>query len=248
MDPFEVQRQVTLAFTLEALVPKTGCTSRFSDVGAKQKFEYFAVSAINCGRYFNELAKRIIDTGGQPEVMYDCALAALKDSQQSRSGKVVNYGLLETMLPVVAARCIFESDGETTLEQVPVVLQATSKADVCCVSEMRKVVYSQSDKPFKQAFAHHTEGATVFEHYQHHQQVGTDVSKLFVREIMQGMPLAALMFNCLRQQGGSLAERINEGFDAARQVSALPAGAVADFCAVALYLAIADDPQRKFVD
>ena len=59
-------------------------------------------------------------------------------------------------------------DGLSALAAVPEVLKATSREDVKYVAEMRQVIYSRSDKAFKREFAFHTEGANVFEHYEHH--------------------------------------------------------------------------------
>jgi len=248
LDPHEVQRQVELAFSLEAIIPKEGCTSRYEDVGPKQRFEYFLFSALNAGRYFCELAERITKAQGQPRVFYDLAYAAMMDSQRTRGGKIVNYGLLEAMFPVVVARYALPGGRERATELVADVLKATSKEDVHCLSEMRRVVYTRSDKEFKRSFPFHEEGGNVFEHYQYHRGIAHEVSRLFVEELMCGMPLATLIYETIRGSDGALAERVERGFATARRRSKLPCGALADHTAVALFLMIADDPKRQVIE
>jgi len=246
IDPHELARRAVLAFVLEASCPKEACTSRYADIGPKQRFEDFLVSAVNSSRHFYELGVRIREEHGQPRVFYDLAHQAMMESQRSRSGKIVNYGLLEAMFPVAVSRSTRADDGLSALAGVPEVLRATSREDVEYVAEMRRVIYSRSDKAFKREFAFHTEGTNVFEHYEHHRTVAHEASRLFVSELLDGMPLTAGMYRVISKTDGSLAERIASGFRAARQRTSLPAGAVADFTAVAIYLALSDGVTAEF--
>lgn len=277
IDAHEVQRQVMLAFFLEACLPKEGCTSRFEDVGPKQRFEDFVVSAINTGRCFYELAERInnaeavMNRSRQPSVIYDLAYKALLASQKTRKGKLVCHGLLEVMFPVVVARCVYASSGNETMISVPDVLKRTSKLDVHYLAMMREEVYSRSDKPFKRKYPFHEEGSNVYEHYQHHQTLAHEVSKLFVGELMCGMPLTSEIYSCLKNEGtcgsevgtlgipyemagnnmvnSSLTDRVKAGFKRAREMSQckLPPGAIADFTAAALYLYISDNADKEII-
>jgi triphosphoribosyl-dephospho-CoA synthetase len=243
IDPHELQRQVELAFFLEATIPKEQCTSRYKDIGPKQRYEDFVISAINGGRYFFALAERMNKDQGQPRTFYDLAYKALIDSQRQRSGKIVNYGLLEVMFPVAVARYICDEDVHALLGSVPQVLQATSEEDVRYVAAMRKTIFSRSDKQFKRDFPFHEEGSNVFEHYRHHQAVAYEASRLFVGELIDGMPLTKIIYDQLTQPGKCLTDRVNEGFNKARSLSKLPYGALADFTAAALFLHIASRPE-----
>ena len=246
-DPLEVERQVVLAYALEATLPKPACTSRYRDVGPKQRFEYFLVSAVNSGRYFHDLADRIRSVGGQPPVIYDLAYSALMTSQRSRAGKIVNYGLLEAMLPVVTAKCLYDRSGSDTLGLVCKVLEDTSKDDVRYLARMRREIYAHSDKEFKRRFRVTTGGKNVLEHYALHACRAHQASSLFVQELSGGMPLTRVMYEVVMKRGGSLKENIRMGFTRMRRASELPAGALADFTAAAIYLALSDDPEAAFV-
>lgn len=243
IDPHELQCQVELAFFLEATMPKEQCTSRYKDIGPKQKYEDFVISAINSGWYFFELAERINRDQTQPKPFYDLAYNALMESQKQRSGKIVNYGLLEVMFPVVVARYVYNEDSYKALDSIPQVLQATSEEDVKFVAEMRKLIYSRSDKQFKREFPFNEDGRNVFEHYQHHQTIAHEASRLFVGELIEGMPLTKLIYTHLTQAGKSLSDRVSEGFNEARSLSRLPYGALADFTAAGLFLFIASNPK-----
>lgn len=243
----ELQRQVEIAFLLEATIPKEECTSRFRDIGPKQKFEYFLISAINSGKYFFELGERINETQGQPNVFYDLAYRALIDSQKSREGKIVNYGLLEAMFPVVVSKCLSNGDILDVLMSVPDVLKNTSKEDVKRLAEMRRTIYLASDKKFKRDFPFHTFGDNVFDHYEHHKTVAHETSKLFVGELTQGMPLTRTIYQSLIKNKGNLAEKLNEGFNKTKSLSKLPYGALADFSAVALFLLISENPKSLII-
>ena len=243
IDPHELQRQVELAFVLEATIPKEQCTSRYQDIGPKQRYEDFVISAINSGKYFFELAERMNRSQTQPKPFYDLAYKALIESQKQRSGKIVNYGLLEVMFPVAVARYVYNEDGHGALDFIPQVLQATSEEDVKFVAAMRKLIYSRSDKQFKRGFPFNEEGRNVFEHYQHHQTIAHEASRLFVRELIEGMPLTRLIYNHLTQADKPLTERVNEGFNKAHSLLRLPYGALADFTAAALFLFISSTPE-----
>jgi hypothetical protein len=245
VNPNELQRQAELALLLEATIPKRQCTSRYVDVGPKQRFEDFAISAINCGRYFFELGERINRECGQPAQFYDLAYQALVGSSRQRSGKIVSHGLLEVLFPVVVSQCTRASDPYAALDSVPEVLKSTSENDVKSVAAMRKLVYSASDKQFKREFPFHEEGKNVFDHYSHHKTVAHDASRLFVSELCEGMPLTKLVYSHMALEIGDLQERVNAGFDEARSFSKLPAGAIADFTAAALFLLIACNPDKK---
>ncbi|MDP2925590.1 MAG: triphosphoribosyl-dephospho-CoA synthase [Nanoarchaeota archaeon] len=247
IDSHELQRQVEMAFLLEVTIPKEECTSRFRDIGPKQKFEYFLISAINSGKYFFELGERINETQGQPEVFYDLAYQALIDSQKSRNGKIVNHGLLEIMFPVVVSRCLLDKEGLEVLKTVPNVLKDTSNEDVRYVAEMRRKIYLASDKQFKRDFPFHAFGDNVLEHYEHHKIVAHQASKLFVSELTEGMPLTKMMYQSLTTDKGNLTERLNEGFNQARSLSELPYGALADFSAAALFLLISENPKSSII-
>ncbi|MDH4164240.1 MAG: triphosphoribosyl-dephospho-CoA synthase [Nitrospirota bacterium] len=248
IDPLEVQRQVVTAFAIEVTMPKPACTSRFRDVGPKQRFEYFLLSAINSGRWFHDLAERIGILGRQPPLIYDLAYKALMTSQQGRTGKIVNYGLLEAMFPVVAARCLYPGTGYDILRRIQDVLQQTSREDVRYLAQMRKEIYSRSDKEFKRKFRITVDGENVLEHYQMHAKRCHESSRLFVNELANGLPLTTLMYEHLRLPGLPLKERICKGFSRMRRASKMPAGALADFTAAAIYLAISDDPEGELLD
>ncbi len=160
------------------------------------------------------------------------------DSQRSREGKIVNYGLLEVMLPVVVARSVYGTDGRSGLDAVPRVLQGTSKEDVRSVAEMRRVIYSRSDKQFKRDFKVSDDGENVFEHYQLHRKRGLEVSGRFVSELLDGMPLTRIIYDQLLRDG-PLEKNVARGFDTAKERSTLPNGALADFTAAALFLYLA---------
>ena len=78
-DPFEVQRRVTLALTLEPPAEKPGCTTRTIDASDDLKLVYFQTAAINAGKYFAELTVRVNKSKGKQPVFSDLSLSALKN-------------------------------------------------------------------------------------------------------------------------------------------------------------------------
>lgn len=248
LDPHECSRLVTLAYLLEATFPKDQCTSRYDDIGPNQRFEDFMVSAVNSTRFFFELAERINSAQGQPQVIYDLAYQALMNGTRQRTGKMVNHGLLEALLPAAVSRWVYATSADTALSEVPTVLRRSSGEDVHWVAAMRREVYTRSNKPFKQNYPFHESGESVYAHYESHREIAHEVSHQFVGELMEGMPLTRIILETLEQDQGSLPGRINKGFRKAKEKTILPFGAVADFTAVALFLYLSDRPDVEVID
>ncbi|MEK9156933.1 MAG: hypothetical protein AAB448_02240, partial [Patescibacteria group bacterium] len=94
--------QVTLAFILEALSYKEGCTSRQIDLPGKPLSD-FIIAAVNASRFFERTAATVID---HPEAMnsFEEFIHALQIIPRYSSGKFLTLGLLEAMFPAVQAR------------------------------------------------------------------------------------------------------------------------------------------------
>ncbi|MBL7147848.1 MAG: hypothetical protein ISS82_03420 [Nanoarchaeota archaeon] len=109
MNPDKLQDLVTIAFCIEAISDKKGCTTRYTDLHGKP-LENFIIAGINTGKYFRELASDILNNKN-PNI-FDYFVPALKACNLYKSQKTINFGLLEIMFPTVYARLISENSSE----------------------------------------------------------------------------------------------------------------------------------------
>lgn len=148
VNPIEIGREVLTAYILEATIPKPNCASLFKDKGTKS-CEHFVGAAVASAKYFEELARRINEAQGQPKNFYDLAYNAMVESENMTGRKPVNYGLLDSMFPLVVSRYAYGKKGHDALANVPIVLSMTSFEDAKMALAMRKERTLKSHKTYK---------------------------------------------------------------------------------------------------
>src|SRR3989344_1055222 len=113
----EIARCVMLAAALEPLSDKGGCTTRNTNISRHLKLEYFITGGINIGQVFRELAKeclgvyvspRSVGIVSPPIKMYKHCFNAQRDSLKNRNGGRINQGIIELLVPIVAAQCLYD--------------------------------------------------------------------------------------------------------------------------------------------
>ncbi len=125
LTPEQIQKTVELAFVLEPILDKKDCTTRYVDLPGKPLTD-FLVAAINVGEIFREYAQSILK--GNTET-YSHILEAMRCSNDLKSKKYINYGLLVFMF--IAIRSRYLSDNlQDCIKNMKKVLLESSRVDV----------------------------------------------------------------------------------------------------------------------
>lgn len=136
----DIMHYVILASILEPIPEKKGCTTRKNDWQDKSKLEYFLISGVNVGRVFYELVERIKDNNyKQPDLIYDLAYKAQKESFKNRKGGKINFGIIELLIPIITTQIIEQRNDINVLDKVEEILKNTTKEDVKYHCKFRKI-------------------------------------------------------------------------------------------------------------
>jgi len=137
-----IDNNVRLACALEPISDKPGCTTRFIDIKENKALEYFIAAGINIGPAFRHLTEHLIRTN-KPDGIYNYLKEAVILSKSKRGGGKINQGMLEFLLPIVAAQILYDrrakGDIGTLLEKASELLQNTSKEDVENLIEAKRI-------------------------------------------------------------------------------------------------------------
>lgn len=199
IDPLEVQRQVSLAFVLEPLAEKEGCTTRYKDQNSELSLARLQAAGVSVGPYFYELATRVKKESGQPKVFYDLFQPALASSAlNATSKKHINYGLLELLFPFVIARLTIDGDGLAVCNRFSEVLKNSSSDDVDYIDQARSLAWSTSRKDYKRNYPKKIGGANLLEYYQRNvtesRKINYGTSARWYEELVRGMPILREMY------------------------------------------------------
>ena len=255
--PEKVRRNIQLALALEPLSEKPGCTTRSRNCSRHLKLEYFIAGAINVGDAFAELAEKLQNYTKEEAVkqplIYEYALKAQLDSKKNRAGGRINEGMIEMLVPIVAAQIIYNKSGMKSVQEILVdtnaIIRNASRDDVEKLVALKQV--SNDMCAYKREVTNH--GAkSVIEFYQK-ELAGSDrpVSIMHNTEILNGFPVANQIYEMLMSQKDSdLSERVRDAYLTIREnehKELAAAGLTADICGVALYLLFSQNPNEIII-
>ncbi len=236
-----VQNLVAKAFCLEAIADKRDCTGRHKDLPGKP-LEDFVIAGINSSRYFHDLA---VDRQNGSKQIYTHYSAALKASNQHKSPKYVNFGLLEIMQAVVCARLDCNKPGQiiATLQKV---LDGGTKDDVKNMMKARKIAWSTSTSSEKYNLRLSLETSvakSATSPADFYQTLRTNLeldnsSRQWVDQYRTDWPILKELFDGLMSSKEPLVlDRITSVFNPLREKHQnIKIGILADMCAAAIFL------------
>lgn len=252
--PREIRRFVTLSCALEPLSNKAGCTTRERDLNPYQKLEYFITGAVNIGDAFEDLAKRLLDLGRQPSIIYDLAYCAQADCKKNRAGGRVNQGIIEMLVPIVSAQALFDSEYEIEpqdiLEKATEVMQNTSPEDVNELVRMKRLAYDLSGY-YDRDVPEYPGARSVYDYYAadlEHSKKPTSVKHN--EEFVLGFPTIEKIYGrIMSSKARGLHERVEYAYNEVRETdhAEAAAGLTADCVACGIYLALSHNPRDKIV-
>ncbi len=242
----EIQRLVTIAFTLEAISDKDGCTTRYVDLPGKS-LQDFLIAGINVGKYFRSLADDVTHEADQIEI-FRYFVPALNVSNANKSSKYVNFGLLESMFLTVVARLLSRS-GFAAIDRMGELLERRKTEDVHHLLDARKRAWSTSTNEAKRNFDDSAERhlSSVAEFYRYLTKAfSTDTSNFqWGNHALQGFPILRKTYEAL-QSTSDIIETIPIIHRSLRaEYPAMKIGILADYSAAAIFLHLYDDEIAK---
>ncbi|MEK7648157.1 MAG: hypothetical protein AAB384_03960 [Patescibacteria group bacterium] len=239
LTPDQIQTLTTIAFCLEPLAEKSGCTTRTVDIVGKPLTD-FLIAGISVGPAIRRFAASVITDERAPIFAEYCA--ALQMSTQYKSPKIISMGLLEIIFPVVYARLRCE-ERDRVVDVVVSVMQQESPQDVVHLSDARKIAWQTSGDVSKRAFdsAPFVSARSPWEFYErmHVQQGGPESSRQWAQEYFDGLPILRQVLDVLTGITDATAMVAATAQVHADVVAARPGvkvGMVADMCAAGLFL------------
>lgn len=239
LSPDAVQTIATIAFCLEPLGEKPGCTTRTVDIAGKPLTD-FLIAGIGVGATLRYFAEAVLADERTP--IFAEYAAALRASTQFKSPKIISMGLLEIMFPVIYARLRCE-DRTHVVDAVIAGMRRESAEDVALMIEARGIAWETSGNPAKQAFngAAFAGVKSPWEFYEcmHALPGGPESSYQWAEEYFNGLPILRQVLVALEGIADATT-MVDATAEVHRAVIAerpqVKVGMVADMCAAGLFL------------
>jgi len=250
--PDEVARKVMIACALEPLSNKYGCTTRYIDSHPCIKLEYFISAAINIGDSFRELAERMQKYDYMQDfLIYDLAYKAQCDAKKNHAGGRINQGIIELLIPIVAAQMSFryyneDADCEHTLIVAnSLIRKSTSREDVDFLVKMKRFAFDlcgYNDREIKT----HPSANSIYQYYYKDMFSSPKDSTAYLHnyEFVNRFPTVKKIYNIiLNDSSPSLMQRTENAYKEIRlnEHQNVGEGLTADYVACALYLLLSSN-------
>lgn len=236
LTPEDIQNLVTKAFVLEALTDKPGCTTRYEDLPGKP-LQDFVIAGINAAPFFGKLAQALRDSPDTP--IYTFNPDTLRASNQHKSAKFINFGLIELLIPTVVARLQCDSP-EQVISHIPEVLKQTTMADVVKMLEARDIAWATSAGDHKNKFdtTRYNDQPNVWSFYE---QLLIDFAPGvshhdWVVQFQQGLPMVQIFFDAYNHSGEIMQSTSQAFAEVQSKFPDVKIGIPADMCAAAIFL------------
>ena len=251
--PLNTQRAVAVACALEPLSDKFNCTTRRKDVSRHLKLPYFIAAGINIGDAFREMGQLLKDSEVVPSGVYRFAERAQLESKRNRRGGRVNAGMIELLVPIVAAQHLHDPDyamsPKEILQLASDFMRRTARADVDGLISAKHIAYQLSHQERKVPV--YPEAATVAEYYERDLlESQTPTSRVHNQEFVAGFPTVELICDVIRNSPyPHLDQRVEEAYLRARAIHGkeVGPGVTADHIAAGLYLVLSQFPRERVI-
>lgn len=263
--PDETARLVALAAVLEPIADKAGCTTRFADISRHLKLEYFVVGGINIGQELGKLAadaslaRARFDFFSEPFTgIYSHALRAQRVSLKNRSGGRINQGIIELLVPIIAAQHYFDSYRELIIstsiddlmEKSLLILERTDRNDVNDLIRMKQLAHNLC-RYNDRLVPEYLEAKNVLEYYTVDlASSATPTGIAHNGEFANGFPTVRLMYGSIMNSScRTFVKKVEEAFrhGVRQHDSGVGRGFLADCIAVAIYLCLSENPKIRLV-
>lgn len=248
------QRHLQIACALEPISDKADATTRYRDISPHLRLEYFQVAAINIGDAFGEMAHIIRESSICPENLYRFGLQAQIESKRNRRGGRVNQGIIELLIPIVAAQHLHDTSYQASSNEILSLasdfLKHTSSADVESLRQLKQTAYALSHYHDREVPDYAV--TTVLEFYQHEllENSPRATSAAHNAEFLRGFPTISEICRMIEQSPyPHFNQKIEEAFHRSRYLHGpeVSVGFLADCVAVGIYLSLSQNPRERLV-
>jgi hypothetical protein len=233
----DVQVLASKAFCLEAIADKKDCTTRFVDL-PNRPLEDFVLAGVNVGPAFAAFAA---DRLAGKQALFDRFSEALDASNVHKSAKFINFGLLEIMFPIVAARLQCE-DPKKVIDVSVQLMRRGTPADAQHMIAAREKAFSTSTKR-EQKMREIKPALQAASPYEFYMTVLKNVpeetsSHQWTQHYKNSLPWIREQFDYLQTHTDEpILERIKHAFDPVREQNPdISIGLLADMSAAAVFL------------
>lgn len=241
-----VLRNVCMASVLEPIPEKVGCTNRKIDLKPTTKLEHFIIAGVNVAWDFYKLAERIKKNGyKQPKVIYDIAYKAQNTSFNNRTGKKINFGIIELFVPIITSHLVYDCTGGETIDNTIEVLKNTSSRDVKWHYQFRDLAKTKSNAIDT---ALYLDVNNVYDYFLKAPKIREN-DIVFHDQIKKGLPILKKSYKIMVEVSSAvnLLDASVESYDAILNECRNIPGVAADYICIAMYLAICDNPEIKII-
>lgn len=243
-DSLDIMHYVILSSVLEPLPEKIGCTTRKIDWQEKSKLEYFLISGVNIGRVFYELSERIRNNNyNQPDLIYDLAYKAQKESFSNRNGGKINFGIIELLIPIVSTQIINQRYDISILDEVEKFLKNTSLEDVEFHYQFRKLAREVS-KQFPSTEKYNV--TDLLDYYKlNKNELEDSVHKEYITGFQRIKKVYTILENNCKEK--NLLDASIVAYNTILKECNDYAGLAADYICVAIYFYLLNNPQAIII-
>ncbi len=238
----QVLRNVCMASVLEPIPEKVGCTTRKKDLKPTTRLEHFIIAGVNIGWDFYKLAERIKKNRyKQPKIIFDISYKAQNNSFNNRTGKKINFGIIELFVPIITSQLVYGGDGEVTIDKATDVMKNTTKLDVKWHYSFRKLA---KDKSNAEDPALYLNVDNVYEYFLKAPKNRTN-DIIFHNQCINGFPILRTIYGIMVNAvpNDNLLDASIDAYETILKECGNIPGVAADYICIAMYLAICDNPE-----
>jgi hypothetical protein len=250
--PNRIRKLVEIAYTIEPLLDKKDCTTRFIDLPGKTIYD-FILAGLNVGKVFEDYVRSVQEQNNKELLSH--FEAAVKISNEYKHEKLINIGLLEFMFVAVKSRLISKTL-EESLDNIKKVLQNTTNEDVQNEYKVFVDALATSKKATKKSswietYKGFLKFDNLYEYYVHAEQAfANDVTTAnyqVAHEFTEGFPILREYVNNVDTNKG-LIKSIEDTYEELHKKNPEnKIGILADFSAVAIFLYLSYQDPSAYV-
>lgn len=249
LTPQRIRQLTQLAFTLEPLLDKEGCTTRFADLEGKPLAD-FIVSGVNVGTVIEDFAQQAIAGDAR---MFSHYKAAILASNDYKTKKLINTGLLHFLFITICVRLQSNTLKEAVNNYIPV-MQATTQEDAKDFVAGMELSWSSSTKKSEWIHARHEALPHVSSYYELQSKIyqnspdQTTSSYQVTKLAYDGFPIIGRFITEVDEEKGLL-KSIETTYNAIHKENpTIKIGVLADVSASALFLYLSfQDPETYII-
>lgn len=250
--PNRIRKLVEIAYTIEPLLNKKDCTTRFIDLPGKTIYD-FILAGLNVGEVFEDYVRSVQEQNNKGLLSH--FEAAVKISNEYKHQKLINIGLLEFMFVAVKSRLISKKL-EESLDNIKKVLHDTTNEDVQNEYNVFVGALSTSKKNIKKSswietYKGFLKFDNLYEYYVHAEQAfsndKTTANYQVAHEFTEGFPILKQYVNNIDNNKG-LIKSIEDTYGKLHKENPqIKIGILADFSAVAIFLYLSYQDPSSYI-